>query len=353
MDDNYLDGEEDEITWTSDTINKRFDCKDLEWVPTDGEPIDYLGMLMSVDSERTFLEMYVYINNALEIMEWSHLKPVSRPLGDSINIDGESPKLDHEQAKRFHTGLGMIGWLNMTCRPDVAHAYSRLGQHQANPTESAMDGLRHCYRYLIGSKNWGLSGPIYKPDRDLSQPIFADLGGTVNNQYGWEFFVDTDFAGNAEIQNKRRSQVGILAMLNGVPIYWKSSVIQCYANESFDEDHPDRSSGASETRGAGNATMDFLHLSYIAREAGIQFPKPFVLQIDNDAARIFAMDTCFRSRMKHIDCAQEWVRILRDKQICLPSHVNTDDNLADIFTKILSVEKFRIMRGRIMVERIA
>ena len=65
------------------------------------------------------------------------------------------------------------------------------------------------------------------------------------------------------------------------------------------------------------------------------------------------MDTCFRSRMKHIDCAQEWVRILRDKQICLPSHVNTDDNLADIFTKILSVEKFRIMRGRIMVERVA
>ena len=57
--------------------------------------------------------------------------------------------------------------------------------------------------------------------------------------------------------------------------------------------------------------------------------------------------------MQHIDCAQEWVRILRDKEICLPSHVNTDGNLADIFTKVLSVEKFRIMRGRIMVERAA
>ena len=73
----------------------------------------------------------MYINNALEIMEWSDLKPVARPLRDSINIDGESPKLDFESAKRFHTGLGMVGWLNMTCRPDVAHDYSRLGQHQA------------------------------------------------------------------------------------------------------------------------------------------------------------------------------------------------------------------------------
>ena len=71
MDDNYLDGEdlEDEVTWATDAINKCFDCKDLEWVPTDGDPIDYLGMLISMDSERTFLEMYVYINNALEIME--------------------------------------------------------------------------------------------------------------------------------------------------------------------------------------------------------------------------------------------------------------------------------------------
>ena len=98
----------------------------------------------------------------------------------------------------------------------------------------------------------------------------------MNDQHGWQFFVDTDFAGNAEVQNKRRSQVGILATLNYVPVYWKSSVIQCYANENFDEDHPDRSSGASETRGAGhgNATADsdFLHLSYIAREAGIKFP---------------------------------------------------------------------------------
>ena len=70
MGDNYVDGEEAEIAWATDTINERFDCKDLDWVPMDGVPIDYLGMLMSMDS---FLEMYdiVYngvINNALEIM---------------------------------------------------------------------------------------------------------------------------------------------------------------------------------------------------------------------------------------------------------------------------------------------
>ena len=35
--------------------------------------------------------------------------------------------------------LGML--MSMACRPDVAHAHSRLCQHQANPTKAAMDSF--------------------------------------------------------------------------------------------------------------------------------------------------------------------------------------------------------------------
>lgn len=351
MDDNYLDGEEDDIKWTVNNVGERFDCKDLEWVPTDGTPIDYLGMLMSMDSERTYLEMYVYIQNCLEILEWTALRPVSRPMQDQINPDGDSPPLSPKKAMKFHTGLGMMGWLSSTCRPDISHAYSRLGQHQANPTESSLEALEYSFRYLKGSMYWCLSGLLNQPDISLSsKPVFS-VAPDVSDQLGWEFFVDTDHAGNSEIQNKRLSQVGILAMYNDVPMYWKSSKINCYANSGFDEDHPDSSSGASETRGAGHATQDILHLSYVAREMGIKFPKPFLLQMDNDAARIFADATCSRSRMKHIDCALEWVRILRDKQICIPTRVSTENNLADMFTKILTVNRFRFLRSKLMYER--
>ena len=69
----------------------------------------------------------------------------------------------------------------------------------------------------LGSKNWGLSGSIHKPDRVLSQPIFADLGGIVNNQYGWEFFVDTDVAGNAV--NEVLCAIFIPICLNAV-LFW-------------------------------------------------------------------------------------------------------------------------------------
>ena len=73
--------------------------------------------------------------------------------------------------------------------------------------------------------------------------------------------------------------------------------------------------------------------------------------MDNKAAQIFAEGTCKRSRMKHIDCSQEWVKVLRDREILIPVHVDTKENLADIFTKILDIQTFVYMRSRLMFER--
>ena len=81
---------------------------------------------------------------------------------------------------------------------------------------------------------------------------------------------------------------------------------------------------------------------------GIPFPKPFVLQMDNDAARCFANDSVCKTQLKHIDTRQEWVKLLRDKDICRPVHVPSADNLADIFTKILPVDTFIRLRDRLM-----
>jgi len=351
VDDNYLDAEPEGIKRIHRVISSRFDCKELEVLPTNGDPVDYLGMLMSMchEEDRTYLDMSKYIEQSLEILEWTHLKPASRPIEKQINPEGTSPLLSKQDKVKFHSGLGMLGWLSMTARPDISYAYSRLGQHQANPTEDALSALTHAWRYLAGAKGWKLSGRLNRKDRNISNSTIFKQDVPKDDQHGWEFYVDTDFAGNSELQNKRRSQVGILATLNDVPVYWKSSVSSvCFATADIGEAHADRSSGASEVMGAGNASQDFLHLSYISRDMGILFPKPFKLQMDNDAARIFAEGSCFRSKMKHIDCAQEWVKILRDKSICTPVRVDSKDNLADFFTKILDVATFRRLRSRLM-----
>ena len=350
VDDNFIDADEDDINWTAKAITDRFKCKDLEWVELDGTPVDYLGMHISVDamdSMRTYLSMEHYIANCLEILGWESLKPTQTPIRKQINPEGDSPPLPSHLAAQFHTGLGMIGWMSNTARIDISYTYSRIGQHQANPTEDAMDALQYAFRYLSGARTLTLSTCLEESSIDVwHAPLFVPQ---LNDQYGWKFFVDTDFAGNTEVQNKRRSQMGMIATHGGAPVFWKSGVSTvCFACDDLEEAHADFSSGASEVFGAGNATQEFLHIGYVSEESGIPFPKPFVLLMDNDAARIFADDTCFKSRMKHIDCRQEWVKVLRDRDICTPTRVDSKQNLADFLTKILEPQDFLRLREQLM-----
>ena len=100
-----------------------------------------------------------------------------------------------------------------------------------------------------------------------------------------------------------------------------------------------------EVYAASNGVNEFLHITYCADEMGITIPKPFTLYVDNAAAKVFCDDTAYNSRLKHIDCRQWWVRMLRDKSILQAKWIPTKDNLADLFTKIQCTATFNHLRA--------
>ena len=108
--------------------------------------------------------------------------------------------------------------------------------------------------------------------------------------------------------------------------------------------HADVSSGACEIYGAAQATFNILYLSYCANEMGVEFNMPAILEMDNKAAEVFANDTAMNTKLRHIDQRQHWVQALRDKALIKAEHVNTELNLADIFTKALQGKAFRSQR---------
>ena len=189
--------------------------------------------------------------------------------------------------------------------------------------------------------------PLNDADKDLDSLFCA--GDTSESQHGWSFFTDSDFAGNAEVQNRRRSQNGCIALIDGAPVLWCSKVSSvAFAHPLIGEAHADVSSAAAEVYAAANATFEFLHLSYVTDEAGLDFPMPIKLQMDNAAAEAFSNNTCVKTSLKHIDARQEWVRTLRDKNVLTPTHVDTKLNVADLFTKILDKLTFEKLRDMIM-----
>ena len=102
-----------------------------------------------------------------------------------------------------------------------------------------------------------------------------------------------------------------------------------FATPLIGKAHADMSSAAVEIFSLGNATIDITGLSYVVEEMGMAFPIPFTLEMDNDAARIFCLGSAHKTKLKHIDCCQEWVRCLRDRKIMTPVHADSKGNDAD------------------------
>jgi hypothetical protein len=307
--------------------------------------LDYLGMDLSMDEEHIMLSMSEYIDKTLEIMDMTNIKVASTPINAPIE---PSEPLDIRRHKLYLVGMGCVGWLVNTGRPDVAYAHSRSAQHCANPTETAWTALTRIMAYLKGAKNWCIGAPLGGLDQDIS--ALRLQSSHTRPTEDWEFYCDSDHAGNSETQNKRRSQNGTIATLTTAPVFWASKVTSiAFAHPDIKEAHADTSSGAVEIYCAGNAANDVLHLSYVADEMGLHFPKPAKLKMDNSTAEVFTNNSAFKSKLKHIDTRQEWVQILRNKDILVPVHVDTKLNIADIFTKILSKEDFYFLRGLIMM----
>ena len=298
-------------------------------------------MEISIDDDYIYLSMAKYISTTLKMLEFDDLKEKPTPITQEIHA---SEPLDYKLRKKFMTAVGCLGWLVNTGRPDVAFAHSRIAQHMANPTASAMNAVKHVFGYLKGAKDFTLRAPLYT---EKSLTLRPDSKPTT-----WEFYCDSDFGGNHEEQNKRRNQNGYIASQNDAPVDWASKVSSvAFAHPDIGEAHADISSGAAEIYAAANATYNILALSYSTDEMGISFPKPIELQMDNSTAEVFVNDTAYKTKLKHIDVRQKWVQTLRDKSILRPIHVDTKDNSADLFTKILGKQDFIRLRDMIMKQK--
>lgn len=183
--------EEADIQWSFDKLGGRFDCKDAEWL-TKGNPLDFLGMNISMDDENIYLSMENYVDKMLGVMQMEDIGTKPTPIDKEIE---DTTPLGKELLKPFMTGVGCVGWLVNTVRLDASLAHSRIAQHMASPTVGAWKALVHLMKYFKGTRK----ACIHQP-----------LDGGVEDE--WRFFCDSsDFAGNPSEENKRRSQNGFVA----------------------------------------------------------------------------------------------------------------------------------------------
>ena len=99
------------------------------------------------------------------------------------------------------------------------------------------------------------------------------------------------------------------------------------------------------------ATQEAIYLRMLFEETGIKVDTPLIIKEDNQACIQFTKNPGDHMRTKHIDVRACFVRQWVEHGELVLEHVDTKEQLADIFTKALDVNQFKFLRDHLVRSR--
>lgn len=277
----------------------------------EGECSFYLGTNIERDNEGTSIHQEKYIKQILNKYGLANIVPASTPADPRVTLAKECEETaSQEFLHEYRSKVGSLNWPANVCRPDIAHSTSVAGRFNANPNQQHMDAVNRIYAYLKGTVRRGLH---YKKGAAF------DLHG----------FVDADYAG---CPDTRRSTTGWVFLIGGSPVSWCSQRQRTVSYATTD----------AEYIAAAEAAKEAVWLKGFIND--LRIPKIHVecvpLYIDNNAALRLTKNPEYHARTKHIDVKYHLIREKVEEGQIDTRRVDTDCNVADIFTKALGGKKF-------------
>ena len=196
--------------------------------------------------------------------------------------------------------------MNYFCetRRDIAYEVTRLAQGLAAPTRGHMKALKRVMAYLNTVHDMRLEVPRVVGDK-------------------WHVYSDSDHAGDTTV-GTNRSHTGLVILLNGMPIHWKSNK----------QPLTSYSSACAEIYAMSECCREARLIAWVAEEMGRQVTLPLVVHVDNAAGVSYQHSTCASSKLRGVyDQRSDWIKELKDQESVTAVKVKTEKNLADLFTK--------------------
>ena len=322
-----------------------------------GPPSQYLGgklrlvtLANGVKAWAFGSHQYVHaaVKNVQEHLAKKGMKlPYSAPNPLSTNYRPEvdvTPELGEADAAYYHCLIGVLRWIVELGRVDIDVEVSMMASHLALPREGHLKELFHIFAHLKAHSNaemvfdptpidfdrsiferqdWSYSSYGYE---SLKEELPLNMPTAHGRSFTMRVFVDADHAGDLIT---RRSRTGFIVFLNGAPIYWFSKRQNSVETSTF----------GSEFVAMKQATEYVRGLRYKLRMMGIPVDEPAYVFGDNKSVlcNTTAPESTLKKKSNAI--AYHFVRegVARDEW--RTAYVNTEENLADLFTKCLNGAK--------------
>jgi hypothetical protein len=250
----------------------------------------------------------------LKKFDMENAKPIKTPMPTNGHLDlNEDGKAVDQKVYR-----SMIGSLLYLCasRPNIMLSVCMCARFQANPKECHLMAVKRILRYLF-----------YTPYLGLSYPK-----GSAFNLLGYS---DSDYA---SCKVDRKSTSGTCQFLGRSLVSWSSKKQNSVA----------LSTAEAEYVVAGACCAQLLWMRFTLSDFGCKFSK-IPLLYDNKSAIKLANNPVNHSRTKHIDIRHHSLGDHETKGDIVLSHVSTDKQLADIFTKPLDEQRFCNLRSELNI----
>ena len=111
----------------------------------------------------------------------------------------------------YREAVGSLIYAVTCTRPDIAFAVNQVSQFSCRPTRAHWEAVKRILSYQKGTSSYGITYGI-------------TFGTNGTNERTLISYGDADFAANVD---DRRSTTGVLLILNGGPISWKSQRQSC------------------------------------------------------------------------------------------------------------------------------
>ena len=250
-----------------------------------------------------------------------------------LDVDGD----EFSEAWDYPVIIGMLLYLAQNSRPDIAYAVHQCARFTHSPKQSHATAVKRILRYLNSTKDKGM---YLKPTKDLN----------IN------CYVDADFAGLWKSEDDQdplcvKSRTGVLITFMDCPLQWLSKLQSQIALSTMEAEYIALSQAMREVIGFreilkeiysqvlnNSKEYDTLNFRTVSKTFGT-IPQSTVHE-DNEACLRFATVPKMSPRTKHIAIPYHFFRSKVDNGEIKVVAVDTNNQLADQFTKGLPQDKF-------------